>query len=126
MFIPRKNRLIEHLEIKMAAQNTQDFARFHTLNFSCSGALIASFQAESFEINQLTVVCIDPSCEFLPMFIACKAVVVRTIEPNSDAFRKYIAQRGIVSVYGIKFCDMLNEDLDQLEELINKELKHTA
>ena len=125
MFLKRKHRLHERLEVNLASFKDDVFTDFHSLNISASGALVGSYSPLELVQNELMHVCIDPWSEYFPKPIICVANVARVAKPYSKGTIKYIEQRGedpdIATLIGIRFLNLSVYDQQMLDEFTSFE-----
>ena len=76
MFVPRQSRFSHYLELNATGSDFM-FHRFHSLNISKSGLLIASSDLVTFNKFDLLHLVIDPWEEYLDGCIPCTAIVAR-------------------------------------------------
>jgi len=130
MYLKRKDRLHERLEIDIEPFKVNGFTSFHTLNISASGALIGSYTLLELKTNELMHVCLDPWCEYFAKPIVCVARVARVAAPQSKGMLKYLKLRGedpdIATLVGIEFLMIPISDRRILEEFTINAFTMTA
>ena len=121
--IMERKKLYEQLEIGLAPYGAFSFSHFHVLNISDTGALVATYEPDTFAKDELLHICIDPRSSYLSRPINCIAQIACVAEPSSKGIVKYIEQRGedsnINSIVGIKFFIHVEADQNDLVSFVD-------